>query len=148
MSQRSCWRPRGVSPNPSERSLNSAGTYIDHRAGRVPLSLWAERWLDGVRPPTLKPKTLASYESLLRSRIVPAFGRHPVGALKPSEIQAWVGAMVADGVSASRIRQAVVVLRQILDAAQRDRLIGRNPPAPIKCRGWSNARPPTSILTW
>lgn len=40
--------------------------------------------------------------------------------------------MVAGGVSASRVRQAVVVLRQILDAAQRDGVIGRNPALGIK----------------
>lgn len=42
----------------------ATGTFVDPLLGRRTVSHWAARWLDGVRP-TLKPTTVASYESLL-----------------------------------------------------------------------------------
>ena len=105
------------------------GDYLDPRAGQVLLVDWADKWLSTV---SVKPKTKASYESLLRSRILPAFGRRRLENLRPSDIQGWVSAMHEEGLSASRIRQAAVVLRQILDAAVQDRLIARSPCERIK----------------
>src|SRR5262249_42085693 len=92
---------------------------------------WAAVWLKSVRG-TLKPKTVAGYESLLRSRIIPRFGRHPLSSLVPSEVQAWISAMDVDGLSASRIHEAWVVLSQILDAAVRDGRVARNSARGVK----------------
>jgi integrase len=104
------------------------GEWVDPALGRVRVDDWTTRWLDGARP-TLKPKTVAAYESLLRSRILPALGSYALSALRPSDIAAWIGAMQADHLSASRIRQAHVVLTQLLDAAVLDERITRNPAA-------------------
>jgi len=82
-------------------------------------------WLHAVRP-TLKPKTALSYESLLRSRLEPVIGDYPIAALAPMDVQSWINEMHSDGLSASRIRQAHVVLSEILTAAVREGRIGRN----------------------
>ena len=63
------------------------GEWVDPGAGRVSLAEWSAQWLDGVRP-ALKPKTVAGYESLLRSRILPELGRWSLTELKPSDVQA------------------------------------------------------------
>jgi integrase len=97
----------------------------------VTLSTWSAEWLEAVRP-SLKPKTVASYESLLRSRIVPKLGGRQLASLVPSDIQRWIGAMHGDGISASRMRQAVVILRQLLDAAVRDGMVARNATRGVK----------------
>lgn len=107
------------------------GDWIDPALGKTTVGEWSSTWLATVRP-TLKPKTVASYESPLRSRIMPALGRHPLSSLLPSEIQAWIGAMEADGLSASRIRQAHRVLSQALDAAVRDGRVARNSARGVK----------------
>lgn len=109
----------------------SMGTFVDPRRGRELVVDRAAGWLNSVAP-TLKPKTVASYESLLRSRVIPALGRRPLAGIRPSEIQTWVGEMQSQGLSASRIRQAYVVLRQVLEAAVNDGVIGRNPAVGIK----------------
>lgn len=101
------------------------GGYIDPTAARQRLEDYAAGWYERVKP-SLKPKTRASYESLLRSRILPTFGRRELGALRPSDVEGWVNEMSAAGLSASRIRQAVVVLGRILSAAVRDEIIARN----------------------
>ena len=107
------------------------GQWLDPTLARTSFDEWAQRWLEGARP-TLKPKTLASYESLLRSRVLPAFGTAPVVAIKPSDVTAWIGAMVKEDLSPSRIRQAHVVLRLVLDSAMRDGYVARNAALGIK----------------
>jgi integrase len=107
------------------------GDWIDPALGRATLEEWANVWLESVRG-TLKPKTVAGYESLLRSRIIPTFGKHPLSSLLPSEVQAWISTMDADGLSASRVHEAQVVLSQILDAAVRDGRVARNPARGLK----------------
>jgi site-specific recombinase XerC len=101
------------------------GDWIDPAFGRTTLEDWANVWRKTVRG-ALKPKTVAGYESLLRSRIIPTFGKHALSVLWPSEVQAWVSAMDADGLSASRVHEAWVVLSQIFDAAVRGGRVARN----------------------
>ncbi len=97
------------------------------------LNLWAERYIAAQRG-RLTPKTQALYESLLRSCISPVLGSRRLDRLQKIEIREWVAALTARGLSASRVRQALVVLSQVLDAAVDDDLISINP-----CRG---VRPP------
>ena len=105
------------------------GDYVDPRAGKVALEDWAKKWTAGL---TVKPKTKATYESLLRSRILPVFGNRRLSQLRRSDIQEWVASMLEKPLSPSRVRQALIVLRLMLDAAVDDRLIARNPADRIK----------------
>jgi integrase len=105
------------------RKLN--GGWTDPKAGRMRLDDAAESWLGSVRP-TLKPKTVAAYESLLRSRILPALGACRLAELRPSDVKGWIAGMEAAHLSPSRIRQAHVVLSSILEEAVRDERIARN----------------------
>lgn len=105
------------------------GDYVDPKAGNVALDTWAEKWAAGL---SVKPKTKAGYESLLRSRILPTFGKRRLAQIRRSDIQEWIASMLAEGLSPARARQAVIVLRLMLDAAVDDRLIARNPADRIK----------------
>lgn len=67
------------------------------------------------------------YESLLRSRLLPEFGDLPVRHLRTSHVQSMVARFQLEGLSASRCRQTVMLLSQILDAAIADGLIRSNP---------------------
>jgi integrase len=107
------------------------GDYIDPRAGKATVAHWADKWLGAVRS-TLKPKTAASYESLLRSRVLPSLGHRRISKLKPSDVQDWIGKLQAERLSASRIRQAHVVLRQVLDMTLRDGAVARNAALGVK----------------
>lgn len=141
-SREASWVARVVGPDRRERSRSfrrkpdaeawlaeqearkARGEWRDPALGRVRLEEWAANWLEMVRP-SLKPKTAAGYESLLRSRILPALGGLRLAEIAPSDVQAFVNSM--DGLSASRVRQAHVVLSQVLEAAVRDGRIARNP---------------------
>lgn len=138
------WIARYVAPDGKERSRSFTrkvdaerflasteagklrGEWTDPALAKMRLDEWSERWLASVRP-TLKPKTAETYASLLRSRILPGLGAFPIGAVRPSDVAEWLARMQADGLSPSRIRQAHVVLSQMLDAAALDGRIVRNP---------------------
>jgi len=105
------------------QSRKSRGEWTDPALGRVQLERWAAEWFDGAKT-TLKPKTAATYASLLRSRILPELGSFRLSELKPSDVQAWANRMT---VSPSRVRQAHIVLSLMMKAALRDGRLGRNP---------------------
>jgi integrase len=101
------------------------GELVDPALGKITVREWSARWLGAVAP-GLKPKTTASYESLLASRILPTFGAWPLTSIRPGDVDDWVAWMRADGPSASRIRQGHVVLSAMLDVAVRQERITRN----------------------
>ena len=77
-------------------------------------------------------KTVFGYECLLRSRILPGFGKHRLRQIKRGEVRAWIAAMDSEGLSPSRIRQAHQVLCASLDQAVQDRKLSGNPAAGMR----------------
>lgn len=106
------------------------GDWIDPTAGAVPYAEWSEKWIAGLH--SIGPKTRAGYESLLRSRVLPTFARVELRRITTAAVRGWVAAMVDEGVSPARIRQAVQVLRASLNVAVEDGLIAKNPAARVK----------------
>lgn len=100
------------------------GEWTDPALGRTTIRAWAPEWLRSKR--RLKPKTLASYQSLLRSRVLPQLGGVALDRLDRVRVEQWISDLEADGLSASRIRQAFNVLASMLDAAVANRMITRN----------------------
>lgn len=105
------------------------GSYVDPAAGRMTMGQWAAPWMAGRSH--LKPTTLASYESLLRTRILPTWETMPLSRITHAGIVAWVAGMRTEGLSASRTRQAYHLLSSILDDAVRDNRLSRNPAAGV-----------------
>jgi integrase len=103
----------------------NVGRWIDPDAGRLPFASYAAAWIDAKT--RIKEKTLEGYRSLLRSRILPTFGPARLSEISKPMVGEWVQAMVAEGLSSSRIRQAYRCLAAILEHAVDDGLIGRNP---------------------
>ncbi len=104
------------------------GEWLDPRAGRVTVAEWSETWLRGL---TLKPKTRAGYESILRSRVLPTFEDYQLRQITPAAIREWMATM-AEEVGPARIRQARQLLHQMLEVAVADGMIARNPTARVK----------------
>jgi integrase len=101
------------------------GDYVEPRAGLITLGEYAKPWL--AARVHLKPKTVAGYESLLRTRVLPRWGDVPLGRVSFEGVSAWVTGMVAEGLSASRTQQAYHLLTSILDDAVKGSRIPRNP---------------------
>lgn len=87
---------------------------------------WAAHWLETVCRPKLKPKPLASYESVTRSWIVPTIGGKKIGAVKPSDIRAVYAAIRKAGRSSSTALKAHIIMRPMFEDARREGVIGRN----------------------
>ena len=86
------------------------------------------RWrVDPTATSHLKPKTLAGYESLLRTRVLPTFGSLRLDRIEPLAVEKWIGQMQSEGLSPSRIRQAHQVLSASLKAAVRNKYLPSNP---------------------
>src|SRR3954468_17417482 len=56
------------------------GSYVDPAAGKVTVDEWAKTWMS--QRVHLKAKTLAGYESLLRSRVLPRWGKVQLGRVQ------------------------------------------------------------------
>jgi integrase len=122
----------------------SRGRWLDTDAGHQSVGEWAERWLASVSP-HLKAKTRATYESLLRGKVLPRFAAVPVSSVRPIMVTEWVGSLSAAGLSPSRVRQSYRLLSQIMAAAVANDLIAASP-----CRGVRLPRMPQTephILT-
>lgn len=108
-----------------EHRLNT-GNYIDPAAGRVTFQVYAERWR-AMQPH--RENTAMRVESQLTKHAYPAFGNRPVGALRTSELQAFVTGLPLEPSSA---RSVFSTVRAVLSAAVRDRLIGHDPADGVK----------------
>ncbi len=100
-------------------------TWTAPERGRVIVEAWAEQWL--AAQTGLKPSTLYRYRWLLRSQVLPRWGRYRLADLAHADIAAWVAQMTAGGLAPATVRQAHRVLALVLTLAVRDGRIPRNP---------------------
>jgi len=91
------------------------GDYLDHRDAARTFASVAEEWL--ALKPRLRVKTVAGYDSLLRTHLLPTFGPRPVGGIRPPEVRRWLADETRAGVGAGTIRNAYRVLRPVLALA-------------------------------
>lgn len=103
------------------------GTYVAPDTERG-FSTAAREWLSAQLD--LKPRTRASYESLLfgkRSRLAAQFGQAATANIRREDVQAFVRAMQSDGLQASTIRNTVTLLRVVLGEEVHARRLPYNP---------------------
>ena len=105
------------------------GSFVAPARSQITLGEWAAPWMAGRAD--LKPSTLASYRSLLSTRVLPTWGTTPLARITHSGVVAWVAGMRTEGLSASRTRQAYHVLKAMLDDAISDHRLSRNPAAGV-----------------
>ena len=137
------WRARPLGPDKTERATDFArkvdaerwlreqaakvdrGDWTDPAQGRVTVGDYAAEWLRG--KVGLKDSTRATYDQLLRTHIAPTWASVPLAGVRHEDVSAWVQRLGASGLSASRTRQAYIVLAQVLDLAVKARRIPINP---------------------
>lgn len=103
----------------------AAGVYVPPGLAKTLVAEWWDLWIAGQAHQ--KPKTLEGYRGLWRSRLEPTWGSRAIGSIRPLDVQAWVNRMAAEGLSHSRIRQAHLLLSQMMEAAVDNGMIHRNP---------------------
>lgn len=106
--------------------------WADPARARITVGALAGDWLAGHE---VKPKTRASYESLLSTCVLPKWGRVRLDHVTTGAVRQWVATMTgARGhvLSPSRRRQAYHLLTAMLDAAVQDGRLPRNPARPVQ----------------
>ncbi|MGH3826085.1 MAG: tyrosine-type recombinase/integrase [Pseudonocardiaceae bacterium] len=120
-----------------------AGTYIDPKAGDLPLGDYATAWL---RSKTFDEASREALDRQLRNHINPPLGRRPLAALTPTDIRGWDRELQQKGLSGSYRLAIFITVQAILDAAMDDGMIRQNP-----CRAKSVTKPqpaPRRITPW
>ncbi len=106
------------------------GEWVDPRAGRVLFASVAERWMAGRA--ALRETTRARDRSYLKSLVLPHLGDNPVGSVQPSDLEAWVADLVADGKAPATIQKAWQIASGVFRLAVRDRLIALSPARDVR----------------
>jgi integrase len=138
------WRARYRDPDGQERSRTFArrvdaerwlatvevdkarGSYVDPSAGQRTVAEYVADWL---ACQVHRPTTEALVESHLRNHVLPSFGNRPIGAVRPTEVQAWVkdrSSVLAPATVEVAYRYLAAIFRSAVD----DRVIAMSP-----CRG-------------
>lgn len=119
----------------------SRGQWVDPRSGQLPLVPYVKDYLATLVH--LAPKTVASYESLVRTTIEPRFADAMLADVRPVDVRMWVAALSGRGLSPSRVRQAYNLLGAAMATAVVDGLLAGTP-----CIGVKLPRIPKPSLTY
>jgi integrase len=121
------------------------GEWIDPRRGRVALREVAEAWLDSRN--AVKRRSRESDEANWRLHVEPTFGDLPVASITKAAVARWVGALIANGASASSTNRYLATLRSIMAFAVADGRIQTNPAAGVKPPSGAHTRREGAFLT-
>jgi hypothetical protein len=123
--------------------LNSAARAARQRYQPLPaprLDDWATTWLSAH---LAAESTLARYRSLLRTHILPAFGRRRIDSITRQDVKAFARDL-STHLADSSVRHIITLLGQLLREAIDDHLMLFDPPPDCGCAASraSNARSP------
>lgn len=109
----------------------ATGEFIDRTAGQVTIAELGDEWLN--TQTHLKPSSVAVMESAWRLHVRPRWGTTYVGAIRHSEVQAWVSDLSRGDFKSRKpksptlVHRSYGILAAILDIAVKDRRIPSNP---------------------
>lgn len=107
-----------------EEAAMRRGEWIDPHGGKITLADWREKWLKTRR---VEVATTEKTNSWWRNHIEPRFGSWPLASVQPWDVEAWVTELEAEGVGAHTVNGSLQLMRQMLKAAVRHKLITTNP---------------------
>lgn len=101
------------------------GTYVDPRRGSVRIRQYAEeKFLPSLIH--LRPNSVDTYASHLRTHVYPTLGDYRIGALGKADVKAFVASKARE-LAPSTVETVVAILRAMLAAAVEDGVIPVNP---------------------
>ena len=71
------------------------GSYVDPRLGQTLFSDWGEDVM--ATRLHLRPSTVAQNETVLRSLVLPTFGKRRLATVKPVDVHAWIADLTRAG---------------------------------------------------
>lgn len=93
----------------------SVGMDHDPKAERITVADLAKRWrTSGSRGSKLfKPATVRGYDSVLKTHVLPTFGRAYIGSVTRDDVEDWVVGLMARDLMPSTVRNCCFVLRSM-----------------------------------
>jgi integrase len=113
-----------------QQSRLNRGEWTAPELSRITVREWATTWL--ASKAGLKGRTQGSYESLWRTLVAPRWGDYRLDQVTYGAVVTWTAEMTGRRLSASRVSQALLCLKQILDLAVLDGRLARNPARGVK----------------
>ena len=107
------------------RKSIQTGVFI--KADQITVNQHLDRYYSDVMLHTLRPKTLAAYESLIRVHIKPALGSIKLSQLRPDHIQSFYSSKLNSGLSNRTVHFIHSILHKALKQAVKWGLMVRNP---------------------
>ena len=95
-------------------------------SGHQNLDKFLDQWLADIAKPNLRASTYATYETHIRNHIAPALGRFALQQLGPQDVQSFINAKLATGLSPRTVGDIHAVLRTALAQALKWGLVPRN----------------------
>ncbi len=106
------------------------GEWVDPRAGGVLFESVADRWMAGRA--ALRASTRARDQSYLNSLVLPHLGDKPIGSIQPSDLDAWIAELGANGKAPATVQKAWQIASGVFRLAVRDRLIALSPARDVR----------------
>jgi integrase len=98
------------------------------RPGRAwTVEKWLKHWLDNIAEPSVRPKTLAGYQTAVYRHLAPGLGAHRMDKLQPEHIEKLYTAMRLRKLKPATVHQTHRTLRTALNEAVRRGHILHNP---------------------
>src|SRR4051795_10541723 len=96
----------------TETAVNR-GVYVDPHAGRTRFEVYAGKWAAGRNDEAM---TTARDTSIMRFRVLPTWGKVPIGRIDHSGIQQWVSEL-GSSLSPATVRECHRLVRAVLALA-------------------------------
>lgn len=91
---------------------------------------YVAEWFEHARD--LRPSTRKHYAFVINTRLLPVFGRRPIGSIRRDDVRAWIASMTLEGLAPDTIDNYFRVLRVIMRAAHADGRIATIPTYGVK----------------
>jgi integrase len=101
------------------------GDWVDPRLGKMTFAEWVAKWQ--ATEGRLRSSTRAQHESILRTHILPEYGRARLLAIRQEDVAAWAAQLVASGLAPATVLKAYQIFAQLMTAAV---VAGRIPRSP------------------
>jgi integrase len=108
-------------------ALGDLGLMEDTAANRPEFGIYADAWLKEYAQMECKASTANGYQGVLRQYLRPKFGLKRLDEINRQDVKSLISDLIAKDLSRSTIRNAVSVLRAILNQAIEDGLLDSNP---------------------
>jgi integrase len=113
------------------RKLHEAKKHLETRGDihtdTLTVAQWFDVWMTDIATKTRRPKTVASYRSVVDRWVVPTIGKTRLDKVSPSTIRRVFTAMETEGKSTTYMRNAHGIMSAAFKDAEREGRISRNP---------------------